>query len=129
MSEKAGLVEVIAELRKRGKCRVGDELPAEADRVIELSIEGLDEVAYIFKHLAEPNKCKILLLLYKNGALPVCIISHVLNLDQTLVSHHLRSLRKAGLVDFERKGRFKFYKLTEASQKLLDAVLNALKKK
>jgi len=48
--------------------------------------------------------------------------------DQTLVSHHLRSLEEAGLVDFERRGKFKFYKLTEVSQRLLDAILNVFKK-
>ncbi|MCL7389312.1 MAG: metalloregulator ArsR/SmtB family transcription factor [Thaumarchaeota archaeon] len=129
MSKGIRLAEIIDEMRRAGKCRFGEELPVEADRVIETHIEGLDEVAYIFKHLAEPNKFKILLLLYINGPLPVCIISHVLNLDQTLTSHHLRSLRKAGLVEYERKGKFKFYKLTNTSQKLLDAILTVLEKK
>ncbi len=129
MSKEIRLAEIIAELKRTGKCRFGEELPMEADRIIEIHIEGLDEAVYIFKHLAEPNKCKILLLLYINGPLPVCIISHVLNLDQTLTSHHLRSLRGAGLVEYERKGKFKLYKLTTTSHKLIDAIFSILGKK
>ncbi len=128
LGEKIKLVDLINELREKGKCIIGGELPAEADRVIELGIEGVDEITRILKHLAKPNKLKILLLLYKNSALPVCIISYALKLDQTLISHHLRSLEEAGLVTFERRGKFKFYKLTEVSQRLLDAILNVFKK-
>jgi DNA-binding transcriptional ArsR family regulator len=42
--------------------------------------------------------------------LPVCAITCLLGIDQTLVSHHLKVLRNADLVDVIIKGRFRFYK-------------------
>lgn len=118
--------EIIAELQKSGRCRLKERLPLDYGRPVEVVFEDVERVARKLKHLSEPNKLKILLTLYRNGPLPVCIISHILKLDQTLVSHHLRSLREDGLVDYEQVGKFKLYKLTNSSQKLLGIVLNEL---
>ncbi len=42
---------------------------------------------------------------------------------ENLVSHHLRSLRAAGLVSSRRDGKMVMYSLTEAGRSLLAAVL------
>lgn len=126
MNKKIKLSDILTELQKMGKCCINEKLPIDADKLIELSIEGFDNVIHTLKQLSEPNKFKILLLLYKNGPLPVCVISYVLNLDQTLVSHHLKRLREMGLVEYERLNRFRFYKLAPTSKRLLDIIVNEL---
>jgi DNA-binding transcriptional ArsR family regulator len=43
--------------------------------------------------------------------------------SQNLVSHHVRVLRRAGLVEAERDGKMMMYALTADGRVLLDAVL------
>ena len=62
----------------------------------------------ILKALADPNRIRILNLLY-NQALCVCDIETVLGLNQSNLSRHLAKLRRAGLVKAEKKGMFIYY--------------------
>lgn len=55
------------------------------------------------KVLADKNKYKIILHLQK-GEECVCVIAEKLGLEQSLVSHNLRLLRKAGLVQDRKVG-------------------------
>ena len=41
-------------------------------------------------------------------------INELLNVEQTLLSHHLRVLREAGIVQSEREGRMVLYRLSPA---------------
>ena len=56
----------------------------------------VENVSRVLRLFSEQSKPKILLLLYYNGSLPVCVISRALGLDQTLVSHHLKTLKASG---------------------------------
>ncbi|MBE9390689.1 winged helix-turn-helix transcriptional regulator [Fervidicoccus fontis] len=96
------------------------------DRKIEVPSEKLNEISKILRNIGEPNKLKILFLL-KNGPLPVCVISYILGLDQTLISHLLKTLRDLGLIEYSRKGNFKLYSLSESSIKVLDLLNEILK--
>ncbi|MGB9728819.1 MAG: ArsR/SmtB family transcription factor [Thermoprotei archaeon] len=115
------LSEIFEELKKYGKCKLS-EIPIDVERVVEIPPENVSDIARILKNLGEPSKLRILLLL-RNGPLPVCVISYTLELDQTLVSHHMKSLRKSGLIESIRAGKFKLYKLTEQTRELLDTLL------
>jgi ArsR family transcriptional regulator len=42
----------------------------------------------------------------------VCHLQEELGAKQTLVSHHLRALRDAGLVESEQAGRYTYYRLS-----------------
>lgn len=114
---------LVKEVRERGICSIEDPLPLSLDKDIRVPGAEVEEVARALKHLSEPSKLKILALLYYNGSLPVCIISYSLGLSQTLVSHHLRAMRIAGLVGYERVGKYKLYRLTSSSEKILTALL------
>ena len=115
------LSEIFEELKKYGKCKLS-EIPIDVERVVEIPPENVSDITRILKNLGEPSKLRILLLL-RNGPLPVCVISYTLELDQTLVSHHMKSLRKSGLIESIRAGKFKLYKLTEQTRELLDTLL------
>jgi ArsR family transcriptional regulator, arsenate/arsenite/antimonite-responsive transcriptional repressor len=72
--------------------------------------------------VADPLRLRILELLAVEQ-LCVCHLQEALAAKQALVSHHLRALREAGLVETEACGRFTYYRLRPGA---FDAVRDAL---
>lgn len=70
-------------------------------------------VAPIFRALADPTRVRILHLL-RDGPLCVGDLVSVLGLSQPKVSRHLAYLRRARLVEDEKRGLWCFYRLTPA---------------
>jgi ArsR family transcriptional regulator len=64
----------------------------------------------VLRLVADPMRAAILARL-AGESLCVCHLQEVLGAKQTLVSHHLRALREAGLVTTEPSGRFTYYRL------------------
>lgn len=62
------------------------------------------------KALAEPNRLKILEML-TSEELCVCEIIDRLHLSQPAVSHHLKILRQANVIDDRKEGKWVFYSL------------------
>jgi DNA-binding transcriptional ArsR family regulator len=58
-----------------------------------------------FKALAHPGRLRVLAML-QDGPLSVCQITAVLHLATSTVSAHLADLRRAGLLDDHKEGRF-----------------------
>ncbi len=79
--------------------------------------------------LAEPNRLQIIALL-RDSERCVCEIEAALGLSQSLVSNHLRVLRRAGLVRARRDdvdARWIYYRLNqETVERLLARVSNLL---
>lgn len=71
------------------------------------------------KAVADPNRARILKML-EGGELCVCQITTVLGLANPTVSAHLAQLRRAGLTQQRRDGKWVYYALAEA-QKNTDA--------
>jgi len=61
------------------------------------------ELIQILKLLSDENKYRIVKLLMK-GEVCVCAIAEELDLEQSLVSHHLDKLREAGLITDRKLG-------------------------
>ena len=62
------------------------------------------------KVLAEPTRLQVMRLLLQ-GALHAGEIQERLGVEQTLLSHHLRVLREANLVQSERDGKAVLYRV------------------
>lgn len=62
------------------------------------------------KILADPTRLAVLEALM-NGPMQVGALQELLDVEQSLLSHHLQTLRKAGLVDNERDGKAVLYRL------------------
>ena len=76
----------------------------------------------VLRALADPMRAAIVGLL-ASEQLCTCHLQEALGAKQTLISHHLRWLRDAGLVLTEPCGRFTYYRLTpEAFDAARDAV-------
>jgi ArsR family transcriptional regulator, arsenate/arsenite/antimonite-responsive transcriptional repressor len=68
--------------------------------------------ARLFKALADPHRVKIVNLLATTPD-PVCVceLTGPLGLSQPTVSHHLKKLLDAGLLDREQRGTWAYYSL------------------
>ncbi len=71
---------------------------------IVLQPEDLRELRAFHKALADVNRLRIVRRLAASEASMAELIAHV-GLSQPLVSHHLKRLRVAGLIDTRRVGR------------------------
>jgi ArsR family transcriptional regulator len=75
-----------------------------------------------FKALADPTRVAILNRLAAADEVCVCDFVAALDLAQPTVSHHLKVLREAGLVESSRRGTWAFYRLVpEAVEALREA--------
>jgi DNA-binding transcriptional ArsR family regulator len=77
----------------------------------ELAIESLQikKAALIFRAINHPLRRQMLQLLHENARMTVTEIYIKLRLEQSVASQHLAILRKAGMVNTEREGKFIFY--------------------
>ena len=78
-----------------------------------------------FKLLGDESKFKIISEL-KNGEKCVCVIFKELNLDQTLVSHHLSALKKAGLIKGRKAGKWVYYSVNKEYFVAIEGIFNKL---
>jgi len=88
-----------------------------------LSEAARDELAARFKALADPTRVAIVNRLAAADEVCVCDLNAAFDLSQPTISHHLKILREAGLVDSTRRGTWAFYRLVpEAIESLRGAL-------
>jgi DNA-binding transcriptional ArsR family regulator len=82
-----------------------------------------DALAERLKALADPTRLRMLDLLAQQSApLCVCEINEHFAQRQPTISHHLRILREAGLIDCEKRGVWAYYWATETGAEWVSAV-------
>lgn len=81
--------------------------------IYETQSVELDRVFLLIKLLGEPNRLRIFALLTR-GERCVCDIQSTMAMPQNLVSHHLRVLREADLIEVRRDGRWAYYRVNKA---------------
>jgi ArsR family transcriptional regulator, arsenate/arsenite/antimonite-responsive transcriptional repressor len=88
-----------------------------------LDDEEAAATAELFKALADPARVRIVNVLATTGE-PVCAceLYDPLGLSQPTVSHHLRKLVDAGLLEREQRGKWAYFSLTRAAVEKLAAV-------
>ena len=106
------IVDMKRELELIDCCR-----PLAAD---SLADDEADATARLFKALGDPARVRIVNLLAQSEE-PVCACEFipVLGLAQATVSHHLKKLTDAGLLEREQRGKWAYFSLNpEASARL-----------
>jgi len=84
------------------------------------------EVA-LFKALADPARVAILATLTRTAhEVCVCDLTSGLDLNQSTISHHLKLLKDAGLVNSVRRGTWGYYSLTPDARARLEAALSSV---
>src|SRR5436190_3203792 len=82
-----------------------------------------EATAALFKALADPARVRAVNLL-ATAAQPVCIcdLTEPLGLSQPTVSHHMRKLLDAGLVEREQRGKWAYFSLKRDAVEKIAAV-------
>ncbi len=92
-----------------------------------LTEEDAVSQARLLKALADPTRLRILSLLSRHEG-EVCVFEIVesFTLEQPTISHHLRILRDAGLVDCRKKGLWAYYYVRREALSRAREVIDAL---
>ena len=90
-----------------------------------LSSERAADLGRMFRALGDPVRLRMLSFVagHQGGEACVCDISPAFDLAQPTISHHLKVLREAGLLDCERRGTWVYYRVVPAALEELSAVL------
>jgi ArsR family transcriptional regulator len=80
-------------------------------------------LAECLKALADPTRLRMLdLLVQQQEPLCVCDITPQFDQNQPTISHHLRLLREAGLIETEKRGIWSYYSATERGRSSLSII-------
>lgn len=88
-----------------------------------LSDDEATATAELFKALGDPARVRIVnLLATSRGPVCACELNDPLGLAQPTVSHHLKKLVDAGLIEREQRGKWAFFSLKRDAVEKLAAV-------
>jgi ArsR family transcriptional regulator len=84
------------------------------------------EMAQVLKALADPVRLRLVSLIgaHQGGEMCVCELTTGFELTQPTISHHLKVLREAGIIDSERRGTWVYYRLVPAALERMAALLS-----
>ncbi len=84
-----------------------------------------ERLATLAKALGDPIRLQLVDVLRKHaGKVCVCELVPLFELSQPTVSHHLKVLRRAGIVDSERRGLWAYYYVNPEAVEELSAWLS-----
>ena len=84
-----------------------------------------ERMAEVAKALGDPIRLQLVDVLRKHaGKVCVCELTPLFDIEQPTVSHHLKVLRAAGIVDSERRGLWAYYYVVPNALKELRAWLS-----
>lgn len=86
-----------------------------------LSAEQAEQLAALLKALADPVRLRLLsiVLSQEGGEACVCDLTEAFELSQPTISHHLKVLHEAGLLDRDKRGVWVYY---TARREALDSI-------
>ena len=87
--------------------------PLDAEKAVTLS--------RVFKALGEPVRLRLLSLIasHAGGEACVCDLTGAFALSGPTISHHLKVLREAGVIEGERRGTWIYYRVRPDTLRLL----------
>jgi ArsR family transcriptional regulator, arsenate/arsenite/antimonite-responsive transcriptional repressor len=102
---------------KQGCCPDLTSAPLDEEQAVKL--------AGMFKALGDPVRLRLLSMIASRagGEVCVCELTPAFDLSQPTISHHLKLLRQAGLIDCERRGTWVYYWLLPEATDRLAALL------
>jgi ArsR family transcriptional regulator len=117
---KPALAPTLADLSDGACCA-----PLTAGRI---PAEAAAELAPAFKALGDPVRLQLMSMIASapDGEICVCNLTPAFELSGPTISHHLRTLREAGLVDAERRGTWVYYRVRPGALRQLATLLGEL---
>ena len=91
----------------------------------EVGREQAERLAAIAKALGDPVRVQLVDVLRQHaGKVCVCELLPLFDISQPTLSHHLKKLREAGLVDSEKLGLWSYYYVKPDALEVLDQWLS-----
>lgn len=92
-----------------------------------LSAEAAERIAPVLKALADPVRLRLLSLVasHAGGEACVCDLNDAFDLSQPTISHHLKVLHEAGLLDREKRGVWVYYRASSAAVRALAELIGS----
>ncbi|MEV0819964.1 metalloregulator ArsR/SmtB family transcription factor [Nonomuraea rubra] len=86
------------------------------------------ELAVMLKAVADPVRLRLLSMIgsHAGGEACVCDLTDAFDLTAPTISHHLKVLRTAGLIDGERRGTWVYYRIIPEAVNRLGALFAPL---
>jgi ArsR family transcriptional regulator len=90
-----------------------------------LTMEQADQIAPLLKALADPVRLRLLSLVASRdeGEACICDLNAAFDLTQPTISHHMRVLHEAGLVDRDKRGVWVYYRVRPQALASLAALI------
>ncbi|MFD1130558.1 ArsR/SmtB family transcription factor [Paenibacillus provencensis] len=79
----------------------------------KLSKNDFQDMAQIFKVLADHTRLKVAYALCDEDELCVCDVANIIGSSMAATSHHLRLLRNMGIANYRKEGKLVFYSLED----------------
>lgn len=83
----------------------------------KLSKNDFQEMAQVFKVLADHTRLKVAYALCDEDELCVCDVANIIGSTMATASHHLRLLRNMGIAQYRKEGKLVFYSLEDEQLK------------
>jgi ArsR family transcriptional regulator len=77
----------------------------------------------MFKALGDPVRLRLMSMIAATAEACVCDLTEAFDVSAPTISHHLKVLREAGLVDGERRGTWVYYRARPGALRQLGALL------
>jgi ArsR family transcriptional regulator len=92
-----------------------------------LSADAAEQIAPLLKALADPVRLRLMSLIasHEGGEACVCDLNDAFDLSQPTISHHLKVLHEAGLLDREKRGVWVYYRASQSALRGLADLIGA----
>ena len=93
-----------------------------------LTADAAERIAPLLKALADPVRLRLLSLVaaHADGEACVCDLNEAFDLSQPTISHHLKVLHEAGLLDRAKRGTWVYYSVRREALADLGALLGGV---
>ncbi len=83
------------------------------------STASADRIARIFDAVGDPARLRVLVALERSPLCP-CLVQSVEPMKNSVLSYHLRILRRAGLVTMSARSSYRIYEASPLGEKLIE---------
>ena len=93
-----------------------------------LTMQQAEQVAPLLKALADPVRLRLLSLVasHEGGEACICDLNAAFELSQPTISHHMKVLHEAGLVDRDKRGVWVYYQIRPQALASLAALIGCV---
>lgn len=90
-----------------------------------LTTQQAEQVAPLLKALADPVRLRLMSLVasHEGGEACICDLNEAFELSQPTISHHMKVLHEAGLVDRDKRGVWVYYRVRPQALASLGALI------